>query len=256
MNNERKAGYLMTEYLWDGEMDCGWEELEEKVNATASLFYDKMLEIVQYSPYEKSRELINQESMARFVDIARVMSEKLEMGYYYEYEDIENKNCNAYKLTTWILLGSLTESVLQMFLAFYINDYEHSKWQQWEEIKEDEIKKPIIDAINNLVDGESISRDQGKSLKEAIKRKIKEHTVEHPVQKIMLDEIIKYYTAMELMDEDELDYLKTIQSNRNGIHSFENRTIGTWSDLQYSVRFWCYLLEWILNRLPEVPDYS
>lgn len=25
--------------------------------------------------------------------------------------------------------------------------------------------------------------------------------------------------------------------NRNGIHSFEERTIGTWYDLQYCVRF-------------------
>lgn len=246
----------MTEYLWDGEMDCGWEELEEKVKDTAAKFQDEMLEIVQYSPYEKSRELINKEAMSRFVDIARVMSEDLQMGYYYECEDIENKNSNAYKLTIWILLGSLTESALQMFLAFYINDYENSKWQQWEEIKADEIKSPIMDAINNLVEKESISAAQGRTLKEAIKSKIKEHTVEHPVQKIMLDEIIKYYTAMDLMDKTELDYLKEIQSNRNGIHSFENRTIGTWADLQYCVRFWCYLLEWILNRLPEVPDYS
>ncbi|WP_031555411.1 hypothetical protein [Lachnospira multipara] len=68
----------MTEYLWDGEMDCGWESLEEKVKDTAVRFQDELLEILQYSPYEKSRELINKESMAQFVDIARVMSEQLE----------------------------------------------------------------------------------------------------------------------------------------------------------------------------------
>ena len=59
-----------------------------------------------------------------------------------------------------------------------------------------------------------------------------------------------------LMDDDEIFYLKSIQSNRNGIHSFEERTIGTWDNLQYCVRFWCYLLEWIMNRLPDVPDYN
>lgn len=41
---------------------------------------------------------------------------------------------------------------------------------------------------------------------------------------------------------------------RDGIHSFEERTIGTWDSLQYCVRFWCYLLEWIMNRLPDVPE--
>ena len=38
--------------------------------------------------------------------------------------------------------------------------------------------------------------------------------------------------------------------NKNGIHSFEEQTIGAWYDLQYCVRFWCYLLGGILNRLP------
>ncbi len=39
-------------------------------------------------------------------------------------------------------------------------------------------------------------------------------------------------------------------------YSFEERTIGTWDNLQYCVRFWCYLLEWIMNRLLDVPDYN
>ena len=101
-----------------------------------------------------------------------------------------------------------------------------------------------------------LTSKQGRTLKEAIKDKIKEHTKEHPVQRIMLDEIIQYYSSQELMDQDDIFYLKDIQSNRNGIHSFEERTIGTWNDLQYCVRFWCYLLEWIMNRLPDIPDYN
>ena len=120
----------------------------------------------------------------------------------------------------------------------------------------DEVKTPIIDSINGLVQQGVLTSKQGKSLKEAIKGKIKEHTNEHPVQRVMLDEIIQYYSFQKLMDDDEIFYLKSIQSNRNGIHSFEERTIGTWDNLQYCVRFWCYLLEWIMNRLPDVPDYN
>ena len=60
----------------------------------------------------------------------------------------------------------------------------------------------------------------------------------------------------ELLDDDELSILKIIQSNRNGIHTFAGRKIGTWLDLQYCVRFWCYLLEWFLERLTDIPDYS
>ena len=72
----------------------------------------------------------------------------------------------------------------------------------------------------------------------------------------MLDELIQLYKALELLDEDDIAYLKEIQSNRNGIHSFEHRDIGTWNDLQYSVRFFCYLLEWVIFRLPDISDYE
>lgn len=246
----------MKENLWDGNIDCGWEDLEEKVVDTSDRFASAMLEIASHSPFDITKALINKETMDRFTSLSRVLSEQISMGYYYQYEDIENKNDNGYRLNSWILLGSLTEAALQMFLMFYIDDYQRSKWQQWEEMDIYKVKNPIIDSINNLVTSNIITAAQGRSLKNAIKEKIKEHTVEHPVQKVMLDEIIRYYSSMNLLDDDELLTLKSIQSNRNGIHSFEGRTIGTWFDLQYCVRFWCYLLEWILEKLPDIPDYS
>ena len=93
-----------------------------------------------------------------------------------------------------------------------------------------------------------------RSLKEAIKDTIKWHTREHDVQKIMLDELIQLYTELKLFDGDEISYLRLIQSNRNGIHSFQRRPIGSWDDLQYCVRFFCFLLEWVLFHLPDIPD--
>lgn len=143
---------------------------------------------------------------------------------------------------------------MQMFLAFYIEDYKKTQWQQWVDFPAATVKERVNVTISQLVEDGVIESNQGKSLKEAIKDNIKRHCVEHPVQRVMLDEIIQFYIAQELLDEDEIQYLRIIQSNRNGIHSFESRTIGTWSDLQYATRFWCYLLEWILNRLPDIPD--
>lgn len=244
----------MIEHLWDGEMDCGWEDLAKKVVDTSTAFGKQMLETVACSFNSDTQELINDETMDRFLNLARLVSENLENGFFYETEDIENRNDNAYKLNLWIILGSLTECALQMFLAFNIDDYRNSKWQQWEDVSAKEIKDPIINVINSLVSDNTITSAQGKTLKKAIKDKITEHTVEHPVQKVMLDEIIQFYIALGLMDEDEIIYLKSIQSNRNGIHSFEGRKIGTWDDLQYCVRFWCYLLEWIQYHLPDIPD--
>ena len=246
----------MVEYLWNGEMDCGWEDLGEKVVDISSKFVDNLLDLMPFSYNEEAIKLITEESLRRFQNLAKKMAEEIQNGYYCQYEDMENVNDNAFKLNSWILLGSLTESALQIFLAFYMDDYKNSKWKQWENIVVDEVKTPIIDSINGLVQQGVLTSKQGKSLKEAIKGKIKEHTNEHPVQRVMLDEIIQYYSFQKLMDDDEIFYLKSIQSNRNGIHSFEERTIGTWDNLQYCVRFWCYLLEWIMNRLPDVPDYN
>lgn len=184
------------------------------------------------------------------------MADEIENGYYYQCEDLEDNAPNACKLTSWIILGSLTETALQIFLAFYIVDYKNVHWQQWLDFPEAEVREKVNGAISKLVKDEVITGAQGKSLKNAIKETIKKHCVEHQVQKVMLDEIIQFYKEQGLMDEEDIQFLKVIQSNRNGIHSFENRVLGDWNNLQYAVRFWCYLLEWILIRLPDIPDYE
>lgn len=244
----------MKEWLWDGAMDCGWENLSHLLVKTCNGFVENMLETTSFSPNEESKNLISSECMERFQSIIGILAGFIKDGEHYQYEDISNDSQNAIKLNSWILLGSLTETILQMFLAFYIDDYRNTKWQQWENFKVEQVQKPIVDFINNMVNEGNLEPKYAKSLREAIKDTIKEHTKEHPVQKIMLDELIQLFASLELFEEDELDCLKEIQSNRNGIHSFQSRTIGTWADLQYSVRFFCYLMEWVINHLPDIPD--
>lgn len=245
----------MKDYLWDGNMDCGWEDLSVLLITQSKKFCNQILETTLYSPNVKSQELISVNCMNRFSSIITVLAEAIKDGDYYSNEDIENVNDNAVKLNSWILLGSLTEATMQMFLAFYLDDYRNTEWQQWKEFDSDKVKASILDNINNLVSDGSITTQQAKAFKEVIKDKIKEHTKEHLIEKVMLDELIKLYIELDLLDEDELVYLKGIQSNRNGIHSFQNRTIGTWMDLQYSIRFFCYFMEWVLNRMPDILDY-
>jgi len=246
----------LNEFIWDGEMDFGWEDLAELLKNTCHKFIDIMLKTTEISPNTESKELIHDECMERFESIIGILADIIKDGLYYECEDLENKVQNALKLNGWILLGSLTETTLQMFLAFYIDDYKNTKWQQWEEFKTEQVQEPIFECIQKLVAENNIEAYQAKSLKKAIKETIKEHTKEHQVQKVMLDELIQLYQKLELMGEDEIFYLKEIQSNRNGIHSFQHREIGTWNDLQYSVRFFCYLLEWVIYHLPDISDYE
>ena len=246
----------MNEFIWNGEMDCGLEDLAEMLKIESKKYADIMLKTVSISPVQEAINLISKESMERLCLLAEHLSIVFQEGQYYQCEDLDSNQQNASRLISWIILGSLTETVLQMFLAFYIEDYKESQWQQWIDFPSNEVKEKVRSAITNLVEKETISQQQGKSLNEAIKSTIKKHTVEHPIQKVMFDELIQFYTSENLLDKDEISYLKTIQSNRNGIHLFENRIIGNWSDLQYAVRFWCYLLQWVQFRLPDIPDYE
>ena len=243
----------MNALLWDGEIDCGWEDLSKLLVKTCSSFTETMLETTSFSPNEQSKDLISVACMERFQSITGILADLIKDGIYYQCEDYYNDSQNAVKLNSWILLGSLTETTLQMFLAFYLDDYKNTKWQQWEKFEAEQVQNLIINFIQQLVDDGNLEATYARSLKKAIKDTIKEHTKEHPVQKIMFDELVQLFTSLELFNVDELDCLKTIQSNRNGIHSFQSRTIGTWADLQYSVRFFCYLMEWVLNRLPDIP---
>ena len=245
---------MLNDLFWDGEMDCGWEDLSDLLIRTCRNFTDIMLRTTEISPNAESREMISDKCMERFESITGILADIVKDGGYYAYEDADGEAQNALKLNGWILLGSLTESTLQMFLAFYLEDYKKTKWQQWEDFEIEQVQKPITECIKGLVDSNILNSEQAKSLRSAVKEKIKEHTKEHSVQKVMLDELIQLYQHLELMNEDEIFYLKSIQSNRNGIHSFQERDLGTWNDLQYSTRFFCYLLEWVINHLPDIPD--
>ena len=59
----------MKEHLWDGNIDCGWEDLGNRVVDTSNKFASDMLEKVSYSPYDLTKELITKETMDRFSSI-------------------------------------------------------------------------------------------------------------------------------------------------------------------------------------------
>ena len=74
----------MKEHLWDGKIDCGWEDLKEKVVDTSDKFASDMLEIASHSPFDITKALINKETMDRFTSLSRVLSEQISNGYYYQ----------------------------------------------------------------------------------------------------------------------------------------------------------------------------
>ena len=111
----------MKELIWDGEMECGWGDLSHLLKNVCRRFTRTMLKTTSISSAE-SRELITLECMERFESITGVLADIIQNGEYYQSEDLTNDHQNANKLNSWILLGSLTETLLQIFLAFYIKN--------------------------------------------------------------------------------------------------------------------------------------
>lgn len=69
----------MVEYLWDGEMDCGWEDLGEKVVDISSKFVDNLLDLMPFSYNEEAIKLITEESLGRFQNLAKNWLKKYRM---------------------------------------------------------------------------------------------------------------------------------------------------------------------------------
>ena len=89
----------MTEWIWDGKMDCGWETLSNMLVTTWSKFTVTMLETTKFSPIAESRCLITEECMQRFENIVQLLASNIKDGEYYQDEDIANDFQNAIKLS-------------------------------------------------------------------------------------------------------------------------------------------------------------
>lgn len=125
-------------------MEYDWDDLSDLLMEACCNFTSVMLKTTEMSPNIKSKEMITTECMERFGSITGIVKKIIKNGKYYNFEDLEKKQ-KALKLNGWILLGSLTETALQVFLAFYINDYKNSKWQLW---KDFDIKKFELQLLN------------------------------------------------------------------------------------------------------------
>ena len=241
----------MKNYIWDGEIDMGWEDMKSYLIEVSNKFIQKVLILANQSNNIVVKKLANEKSMQRFEAVIDALSENMEDIFYYEYEDIEGSVVSGLKMKSWILLGAATEVVLQVFLSIYIEDYQSANWQQWEKFSEREVKNAIYDTLNKLIEEGKIKKEYVRSIKEAVRDEIKYHVKVHPVEKVMLDEIISFYEKNEILDQKDIEVLRSIQKNRNCIHAYMDRDIGLWSDFQYCIRFFCALLETLTFRMPE-----
>lgn len=239
---------------YDGQISRSWEEVATQLNDTCHEFGIILLKSASLSANSISTNLINTGSISRFKGLVGIVSDSIKNGLLYEVGLVPPEKEEAIRLNCWILLGSLTESSLQMFLSIYASDYQDSKWQQWSELNHNEVKNAVLGCVNELVTSGKLNASQGRSLKSAVKDTIKEHTNEHLIETVMLDELIQFYSKMEILESNDLTHLRTIQVNRNGIHSFQARKLGSWDDLKTEIQFFCHLLRWIIVSIPDITE--
>lgn len=240
----------MKREIWDGEIDMGWEDLATYFSNVTSNYIDNVKYCADHGPSSEITRLINDNSCEKYLSIVELVVDDMPESFYYLTEDISNDGVSGLRLKQWIILGTITEVTLQMFLTIYLFDYENSHWRQWEEFASEDTKTAIADTINQLVKDGVIESEQGKSLKKAVKEEINSHTKPHQVEKIMLDEIISFYEKQSLVDEDDISLMRMIQSNRNGIHAYMERDMGTWNDMQYAFRYLGAIIELLTSKLP------
>lgn len=159
----------MKDYIWDGKIDKGWEEMKSYLIEVSDKFVQKALILANQSNNMTVQKLVNEKSMQRFGAVIDALSENMEDIFYYTYEDLEGNTVSGLKMKSWILLGSATEVILQVFLSIYIEDYQSSNWQQWEEFSESEVKSAIFDTLNKLTEEGKIRSEYVRSIKEAVR---------------------------------------------------------------------------------------
>lgn len=217
-------------------------------------FKTTLLKCVELSLSAGTCNLINHQSMEKYEYIIKSICKKVDIiSNHVGKTDIDTVEV---EFETWILLGSMTEFALQSVLAIYFDDYQDTKWQQWEDFKSDEVLKHLKETLNHLVVKDIISSNQKRSIIESVRKHIKTHIKEHKIDMISLDELIQLYKHIHLLESDEIDMLRIIQINRNCIHSFKKREVGDYNELMRCLFFYICLLDKLIQRLPNCDYYD
>lgn len=243
---------MFEELLYKETLQIEWNKLSENLELTVNEFIKQSLLCADLSPEHNIKDLINKDSMEKFEALTHLLQNELANIGLYETGVFDN--CTEQlgeKIKLWIILGSLVEMTMQIFLSVYMSDYERAHWLQWKDFEIGKTDRVLVESIDELFNKGIINKDVSKSLKNSLKDTIKKHTKVKQIDKIMLDELIQFFSKMEIIGDEEKKQLKTIQKNRNCIHAYSNREIDSWKCLTESVYFFLYLLKKFTRRFPD-----
>lgn len=169
-------------------------------------------------------------------------------------------------IQSWSTLGSLLESTLQMFLAFYHEDFLKSNWGKWDEKTISQLEESLIvfnDRLKQVIASNQGTDDGGlngkrrKSFIKKVRQLIQEKAVMPNLADITLSNLIDFYFSEAVIYNKSIykkEELQKIRDYRNTIHSFKDRNIGTWDELNEYSKLVLLLVIEMLGQLPSVPD--
>lgn len=168
-----------------------------------------------------------------------------------------------------IYLGSMLEGSLQMFLYVFKNDYLNARWKEWYNIDDEggaksvdieKIKKDITEVLNQLVANKTINPKQKNSLKCIIYQELNIRENGKPIDRIMLDELIRLFEHEEILEKkkttddnssfkDIISKMDNIKKGRNSIHIFAKEVLVSQEELLKRIRDYCFIMKDLLFRI-------
>ncbi|MFF2499574.1 hypothetical protein [Peribacillus sp. NPDC058075] len=244
---------IKTVLLKEQKADFSKMELNETIKWLGQycIHMAKIIEMLKQYKGLSNVDYLTDETFRRYKGLALSLSFPIEnfRRYVPVGEQFENpkEEINSVEqgllIQSWSSLGSLLESTLQMFLAFYHEDFLKSNWGKWDEKTIRQLEESLVvfnDKLKQVVTSNQVSDDGGlngkrrKRFLEKVQQLIQEKAVMPKLADITLSNLIDFYFSEEVIYNGsiyEKKELQKIRDYRNAIHSFKDRSIGTWNDL-------------------------
>ncbi|MGC7812034.1 hypothetical protein [Bacillus paranthracis] len=210
-------------------------------------------------------ELLSEETIQRYKGLA--LSLQLPYTNYKNHTDAGTLEMlkQGLLVQSWSSLGSLLESTLQMFLAFYYRFYKDSTWNTWNEESIKQIEEKLTgefkDSLDQIVKdniakgGKGLTNPIKKSFLKKVKYILQQKKELPSIEKITLSDLLDFYFSEDIIKDGEYtkEDLQKIRDYRNAIHTFQKRIIGTWDEFNNYLKLVILLIIEISYRLPD-PD--
>ncbi|MEH7489238.1 hypothetical protein [Priestia megaterium] len=245
--------------------------LEETLKWIEKISFHMAREIDLLKRYEPEHtevigELLNEETIKRFKGL--VLSLKFPYLNYKSYSDSSTQEMveQGLLVQSWSSLGSLLESTLQMFLAFYYRFYIKSEWYKWEEEAVNQIREVLTGSFkesledivkqNETNDKKGLTNAVKKSFIDKAKEILRQKSSLPKIERITLSDLIDFYFSENVLESNDYgkEDLQKIRDYRNAIHAFQKRIIGSWDEYNNYLKAVIMLTIDILYRLPDIPD--